>query len=523
MRDQQTQIKQNLDKLKAKKADLDKVGLNKAAKEEIDRNLRDELNKEAGNLEELSKRAEELQAKIDRMLANRQKKHDKDNADKLKQAKKIADKAALPMKMKDTARELKETAEGANKDPVPSNRAEQQQKQNIDNLEKMLAALEGKDENANQERLQKNKKAQERLDKFAKQQKDLDRKLKDINQLKDNEERLEKRKQLAEEFDKLQQEAEEQARELARLQEPQASKKMAQAAEELEKAKQKLENGQDPGDEQKAAEKKAAQAKKALEETEQELAREQLAKIADRLKALEERQHAAIDRTKDFHRRLMLRKNWTSAMGKSLDGDAKAQEGLAREVRSLKEKIKEAKVFEHIMERAAKSMDEAVQVMKGRCAEGIAVRQRDLKADPPWDKDDIKAENDSSDETVRHQTQADQRLKHLLDAVKEELAKKPPPKKDPEDAQAKEGDGQQKKGGIPAADGIPSVAQLKALRAEQVDFNQRTEEFAKRSPNANNLPEAQRRELEQIQQDQRSLQDLFRQITANTEKKGDAP
>jgi hypothetical protein len=33
----------------------------------------------------------------------------------------------------------------------------------------------------------------------------------------------------------------------------------------------------------------------------------------------------------------------------------------------------------------------------------------------------------------------------------------------------------------------------------------------------------QRSELERLQQDQRSLQDLFRQITAGADKKGDAP
>jgi hypothetical protein len=521
--DQQTTIKQNLDKVKNAKEELDKAELRKTPreKEEVDRQLRDELNKEAGNLDELAKRAEELQAKIDRMLANRQKKDDKDSADKLKAAKKIGEKAALPAKMKDTSNELKETASGA-KDPVPSNRAQQQQKQNIDNLEKMLAALEGKDDNADQLKLKKNRQAQEKLDKFAKEQKELDKKLDEINKLKDNEERLNRRKELAEEAGRLQQEAQEQARELARLQEQQASKKMEQAAEELGKAKDKLQNGQDPGEEQQAAKQDAAKAKKALEESQEELAREQLAKIADRLKALEERQAAAVDRTKDFHRKLMLRKNWTSALGKSLDGDANSQEGLAREVRSLKEKIKEAKVFEHIMERSAKSMDEAVQVMKARRDEGIAVRQRDPKMDQPWDKDDIKAENESNVETLRHQTQADQRLKHLLDAVKEELAKKQEKKDD--EAKNDQG-GPEQKGGLKAQDGIPSVAQLKALRAEQIDLNERTEEFAKRNPMTDKLPEPQRRELEQIQQDQRSLQELFRQITANNnaEKKGDAP
>ena len=44
-------------------------------------------------------------------------------------------------------------------------------------------------------------------------------------------------------------------------------------------------------------------------------------------------------------------------------------------------------------------------------------------------------------------------------------------------------------------DGVPPLAQLKVLRAEQLEVNEQTKEFAKNHPNLNNLNEAQQREL----------------------------
>src|SRR5206468_11297240 len=117
-------------------------------------------------------------------------------------------------------------------------------------------------------------------------------------------------------------------------------------AQDLEGAQQKLNKNQDGGEEQQNAKADLEKAKQALQEADEELAREQLARIADRLKGLKERQDAAVERSKEFHMKLLARKTWTDALGKTLAGDASAQEGLGKEVRSLKEKIKEAKVFE---------------------------------------------------------------------------------------------------------------------------------------------------------------------------------
>ena len=110
----------------------------------------------------------------------------------------------------------------------------------------------------------------------------------------------------------------------------------------------------------------------------------------------------------------------------------------------------------------------------------------------------------------------------MLDAAKDEMGKKKaPPKKD----QAKEDGGEPKEqqGGMKAQDGIPANAQLKALRAEQADIYERTQQLAKANPDAGNLNDAQRRELTELHNDQNRILELFQQITAPAEKKGEQP
>jgi hypothetical protein len=165
-------------------------------------------------------------------------------------------------------------------------------------------------------------------------------------------------------------------------------------------------------------------------------------------------------------------------------------------------------------------MDEAVGVMRDRRQQGMAQGQVDLKAGQLQDEDQLEFDSQKSKETLKHQTQAGERLQRLLDSIKEELAKQPPEKKDPTVKEPDEPpDGPKARPG----DGIPPMAQLKALRAEQMDLNERTEDFTRRNPDTMNLNAEQRRELEQLQLDQRNLQELFLQMTAMPEMKGDAP
>jgi hypothetical protein len=73
----------------------------------------------------------------------------------------------------------------------------------------------------------------------------------------------------------------------------------------------------------------------------------------------------------------------------------------------------------------------------------------------------------------------------------------------------------------PPGDGIPPLAELKALKAEQMEVNERTKEFAQRHPNVDNLNNAERRVLTELEAEQRRLREIFAGMT--TEKKGDRP
>ena len=73
-----------------------------------------------------------------------------------------------------------------------------------------------------------------------------------------------------------------------------------------------------------------------------------------------------------------------------------------------------------------------------------------------------------------------------------------------------------------AGDGIPQIAELKALRAEQEEVNDRTKEFAQQFSDLNNLPGDARVELQALQTDQQRVHELFQQITA-AEPKGGNP
>ena len=103
--------------------------------------------------------------------------------------------------------------------------------------------------------------------------------------------------------------------------------------------------------------------------------------------------------------------------------------------------------------------------------------------------------------------------------------KKEEEKKKPEEPPPGEEKKQQEQGPkMRAADGIPPVAQLKALRAEQLDVNQQTKEFADLHPDTSRLTPQQQHELEQIQREQNRLMELFQQMIAPAaDNKGDEP
>ncbi|MBI3821357.1 MAG: hypothetical protein HY289_01610, partial [Planctomycetes bacterium] len=138
--------------------------------------------------------------------------------------------------------------------------------------------------------------------------------------------------------------------------------------------------------------------------------------------------------------------------------------------------------------------------------------------DKRMDKEELKMEVDWHDDTLRYQKHALKRLDNLLDSIKEEIAKMDEKKErernnppDPDKMPPEDNNNPPPRPG----DGIPPMAQLKALRAEQADLLERTEKFAKdhkgkKIPDELNDPAKE--ELQRLSDEQTELHRLFQEI-----------
>lgn len=527
---EQERIKQELQELQEER---DLALENKVDPKQVDDRMRKEIGRLQKEQQELHQKTQKAMQEMENALQDAKEKGDRQNAQKLEDALKNAGldpnkkknntdpmpkqqdakKEPLSTKMKNIADALKEKKE------VPP-QAIEQQKDVAQDLDKVLDALEQRNQDITKEELKERQDAQKKMDQFAKDLQKLRDEVKKLDKIENMEERLKKQKELVEKHENLKAEMEKAERELARLQEHQAANNVKDAIDNVEKAKKNLQQGGDPQQAEKqdrAAQEKIKDAKMDLQESEQELARELLIKIADKLKGLKERQEALVQRSEDFHSRLMRVKQWRDGNLDSIEGNIDAQKGIAVETDDLKEKLKEAKVFHSILERARESMDQAAKVMEERRDGGKELRNDDgIKLE----EKDLKHEGEAHADTIKHQTQAAKRLDRLLESLKEHLAKKPPQPRDERaqnDENPKEPKEEKKQGGLRAQDGIPPMAQLKALKAEQLDINERTEDFARRHPDVEKLNDAQKTELADLFREQDRLDSLFREITAQAE------
>jgi hypothetical protein len=203
------------------------------------------------------------------------------------------------------------------------------------------------------------------------------------------------------------------------------------------------------------------------------------------------------------------------------------QKSLAAETASLGKKLESARVFAHILQKTVKAMEKATDRMQKRLE--VA---RDRADDRDLTPDQIAQENQADAETQQFQKEASRRLDRLLEALKNEGGMTKPPEN--QDQQPEGGGGGGGGGGPPPAnrDGIPTLAELKALKAEQVEVNQRTKDFDQRHPELAKLTDEQkleklqgkdRAELKDIHDDQKQVHELAQQLFAATKKAGDQP
>ncbi len=463
----------------------------------------------------------EQKAQIARLTQGQQK-----LADRADQLLKKMDAVAEERKAKDpdTAEELRHAAEEARKDDVPGlmqqardelhqnqlKSAGADQQKALAQLEKLVKNLEDRrdaelDRLARKLREEEKKLAelyddQEKLQKKTRELKQQLQKATDLGERRRLEDEL---KKLAREQERLQKDVEERVKQLSRLRAERASQALAKAGEPLQQAGDQLRQGRDAEQQQDDALDRLDEAQRELErkrqEAEDELAREQLAKVQDQLKALLERQERATKDREDLERKVQQKTAWTRDTLSRLLDLAEAQKNLAAEAALVADtKLDDAVVFAQVLRKAADAMKQASEKI-GERKKAVAVNPSDTAAD---------------EETARLQKQAEGWLKQLLDALKPEPPAARQPKDENNGGQGEQG-GQGGQGGTQGGnkDGIPYLAQLKLIRGLQVDVSKRTEEFGRRFPDLDKLDEKGQAELKSLRRDQQEVADLLEELT----------
>ncbi|HVK13409.1 MAG TPA: hypothetical protein VM597_31935, partial [Gemmataceae bacterium] len=236
----------------------------------------------------------------------------------------------------------------------------------------------------------------------------------------------------------------------------------------------------------------------ARQQNEEELQREQAAKFADEIKVLRERQQRAIDEGIRLHAIVKRDKKWDRPVRTSLNDLRQQQEAIAGDVRTLLEKkFQDAAVFGRMLKQSADAMDLAAKRIDSRL---------DAAETGPFD---LELEDIADAGILSQQKLSLKRLDQLLEALKPEK---------PQAGQPQPMGGMPPEGPMPMGmkpgEQIPPLAQLKALRELQTDIAERTAAFDKAHPDRTKLNDDETADLESLEQMQRDVADLIKQLSA---------
>jgi hypothetical protein len=480
-------ILQDQRKLFQETRSLDKDGTRGKKPEELTPEQKALLDKAAQWQSKLAERAADLLGKMDRIGADRREK-DGPLAEALKAAADQGRKDGLGEQMKEAGAKIGKNQLGD---------AGQAQQQALDILGKMVQALEERREEE-LDRLRKQlKEAQEKLADLIQRQEQLRKKIKQAEQLADLAQRREELKRLSREQEKLQKEAQEMLRELTRLRMDRAKQALGEAGERMAELSRRLDQNEPTEDTQEETLDRLNEARRELQreqkEVEEELAREKLAKVADEIKRLQERQNAALAEGARIDRAVLQRKGWDRGLLRSLNDLSSTQKELSEETESVaRGKLAGAPVFARILTRSAEAMQRAAEHVRNHFEQA---RDNPESIDP-------------DPEAPKQQAEAARRLQQLLDALQPEKGlglRGPPPSGDDQP-----GRGARRR---PGDESLSVLAQLKGVRLLQQELNEKTEAFARRYPDPAKLPPPALRELDGLHQEQRELVELFEELT----------
>lgn len=457
---------------------------------------------------ELAAKAEALKAEAGELRAQGEKAAAE--AEAIRKAVQAAGGQAIPDDLRKAAESMRANRQGE---------AANMERSAAGRLDQLANGLTEKPADSVPELTKSKKRAADQFDSLAGAQDELRKRAAEASRIPDAEKRAAELKRLAPEQQKLIDQTRELVQKLTRDHADESAKDAHAALDKMEAARDDLERGIPPTQGQQDATNKLDDARDKLDNSgtkaQQELADEARRKLADQVKVLLDRQKAAVEEAKRIQDKVVKDKKWSRPLLASYGDLEDRERALAVEIRALADReFSELPVFARVVKDAADATTKAADKAKAR-------RQDALDADPDAAFDpELESANDGR--VRRPMDLSVRRLEQVLDALKPDDPKarkdrEPKAEAAPTDQPAPP---QEKAGG--STDVIPPLAQLKALRSLQAELNQRTNEFAKSHPNADQLTDEDRDELKELEDAQREITALFEQ-TAKLFQKQAAP
>jgi hypothetical protein len=414
-------------------------------------------------------------------------------------AKNIKDALELP-----DVKDLKNNLRSA-REEIESNRmteASKSQSKAVEGVREILEKLEENPREMNQKLAKKLREVQNQLEEMKQEMQTLRKKRNEAQKIKNDAQKKEALGRNNAEMEKLASKMEEMAKTLSRLKNENESGNLEDSAKELRRITQEPQGNPDLNPEfnpldkvQEKLQREIQDVQQLAKETEEKLQRERLEKIAESIKLLSERQEALLKESERFDLLLNEKGAWTRAQILSLTGFARSQTGLAEETELVASRdLDGLPVFMKTIGMAGRSMRNAAKLSERNA--------RTQTKGPPL-----------SEKVVPAQKEALQRLMQFQNALKDEIGQIASAAKDdePEEKQAKNaGEGKPTQAGGGVQDRKPSsIAQLKLLRNLQAELYDRTEQLSAKFPDSKKMPEDSRREMLNLQKDQREIGELL--------------
>jgi myosin heavy subunit len=414
-------------------------------------------------------------------------------------AKNIKDALELP-----DVKELKNNLRSA-KEEIESNRltdAAKSQAKAVEGVQEILEKLEENPREMNQKLAKKLREVQKQLEEMKQEMQTLRKKRDEAQKIKNDDQKKDALQKNNEEMEKLASKMEEMAKTLSRLKNENEGSNLEDSAKELRRIAQDPQENPGVNPEvnpldkaQEKLQREIQDVQQLAKETEEKLQRERLEKIAESIKLLSERQESLVKESERFDILLNEKGAWTRAQILSLTGFARSQNGLAEETELVASRdLDGLPVFMKTIGMAGRSMRNAAK---------LSERNSRTQTKGP----------SLSEKVVPVQKEALQRLMQFQNALKEEISQLASAAKDNEaeekqEKKTEEGKPNQSGGGAQDRK-PPSIAQLKLLRNLQAELYDRTEQLSTKFPDSKKMPEDSRREMLNLQKDQREVGELL--------------